>query len=109
MEEGVVGAAGGQDALQVAGPADVGDVRRVALVLLGFGSLEENETQIVEREAEQQVELQVEPPTFPQAGEAVELHQAQVVPGDQDAGRQVGVHRVDGRRSGVFWPDAADL
>jgi len=33
--------------------------------------------------------------TFPQTGEAIELHEAEVVPGNQHSGGVVGIHCVD--------------
>lgn len=89
----------------------VGDVRGVADVFLELGSLERRddlrlttgqENRVTEAEREKGA-------TFPQAGEPVELHQAEVVPGDQHRGGMVGVYGVDLAQVGVLGPNAADL
>lgn len=52
---------------------------------------------------------QDEAQTFLQAGEAEQLHQAEVVSGDEHRSGVVGVHSVDGCWVRVFRPDAVDL
>lgn len=47
--------------------------------------------------------------TFPQAGEAEQLNEAQVISGNEHRSGVIGVHGIDLSESRVFGPDAADL